>query len=109
MTRRLSLFLFFVLNASYFAAQPRAQYLGWDYQEQARTHTTDIQHIEMHISFDEPAKKMFGTVYHTLAILPQKDPVRDIIFDAVDLNITKVWIDDGKGKRTPLSFDTTES
>jgi aminopeptidase N len=109
MLRRLLVLSVFILHASYFAAQTRAQYLGWDYQEQARTHVTDIQHIEMHISFDAPAKKVMGTVYHTLSILPQKDPVRDIVFDAVNINIQKVWIEEGKGKRIPLNFDTTEA
>ena len=86
----------------------RAQYLGWDYQEQARTHTTDVQNIEMHISFDQAAKKVMGTVYHTLAILPQRDPVTYIEFDAMNMNIEKVWILDGK-KQTPLVFDTEEN
>ncbi len=86
-----------------------AQGLGWDYQEQARSHTTDLQHIEMHIAFDEPAKKMMGTVITTLSILPQKDPVKEIVFDAVNLNIEKVWLEDGKGKKTPLQFSTADS
>ncbi len=86
-----------------------AQGLGWDYQEQARTHNTDVEHIEMHISFDEPAKKVFGTVYHTLQILPQVKPVDTIVFDAVNLNIQKVWIEDKGGKKTSLTFDTQDS
>jgi aminopeptidase N len=84
-----------------------AQGLGWDYQEQARSHTTDLQHVEMHISFDEPAKKVMGTILQTLAILPQQDPVKEIQFDAVNLNIVKVWLDQS-GKKIPLSFSTTK-
>ncbi len=100
------LLIAFVLCA--LALPLRAQYLGWDYQEQARTHTTDVQNIEMHISFDQPAKRIMGTVYHRLQILPQRDPVTDIVFDAKDMTIEKVWVQDGK-KQTPLTFDTSES
>ena len=86
-----------------------AQGLGWDYQEQARSHTTDLQHVEMHISFDEPAKKFMGTVLETMAILPQKDPVNEIVLDAVNLNIEKVWLDEGNGRKLPLTFNTNDS
>ncbi len=86
-----------------------AQGLGWDYQEQARSHTTDLQHVEMHISFDEPAKKIMGTVLETMAILPQKDTVKEIVLDAVNLNIQNVWIEEGKGKKLPLVFSTKDS
>jgi aminopeptidase N len=105
---RSTLRFFFSIVFIVFALPLRAQYLGWDYQEQARTHTTDIQHIEMHITFDQPAKKVMGTVLHTLQILPQKDPVTDIVFDASGLNIQRVWLDD-KGRQVPLSFDTSEA
>jgi len=97
---------FIIHHSSFIIAH--AQGLGWDYQEQARTHSTDVQHIEMHITFDEAAKKVMGTVYHTLSILPQRNPVTTIEFDAVNINIEKVWIRDGK-KETPLAFDTTET
>ncbi len=92
-----------------FSLRSFAQGLGWDYQEQARSHTTDLQHVEMHISFDEPAKKVMGTVLQTLAILPQKESVNEVVFDAVNLNIEKVWLDQGKGKQIPLTFSTKDS
>jgi aminopeptidase N len=92
-----------------FSIRGFAQGLGWDYQEQARSHTTDLQHVEMHISFDEPAKKMMGTILQTVAILPQKDPVKEIVFDAVNLNILKVWLEDRSGKKTALQFSTQDS
>ncbi len=91
-----------------FSASLRAQGFGWDYQEQARTHTTDLQHIEMHISFDEPAKKVMGTVLTTLAILPQKDPVTEIVFDALNLNVQHVWLEE-RGKKLPLTYNTSDS
>lgn len=103
---RFSLFVLFYLSFSLLA---RAQGLGWDYQEQARTHITHLQHIEMHIAFDEPAKKVMGTVLTTLEILPQKDPVTVVPLDAVNLNIEKVWLDQGNGKKLPLSFSTADS
>ncbi|HEY3874862.1 MAG TPA: M1 family metallopeptidase [Candidatus Kapabacteria bacterium] len=96
-----------ILVYSLFTIVAHAQGLGWDYQEQARSHSTDIQHIEMHLSFDEPAKKVMGTVLTTLAILPQQDPVREIQFDAVNLNIGKVWLDEN-GKKIQLTFSTTK-
>ncbi|HEX5316926.1 MAG TPA: hypothetical protein VFX22_09780, partial [Candidatus Kapabacteria bacterium] len=68
--------LAFVLIA--FPLRAFSQGLGWDYQEQARSHIIDISHLEMHISFDEPAKKVMGTVLETVSILPQKNPVKEI-------------------------------
>ncbi len=100
-------FVALLLQFSSFSAH--AQGLGWDYQEQARSHTTDLQHIEMHIAFDEPAKKVMGTILQTLAILPQQDPVKEIVFDAVNMNIENVWLDNGKGKKLPLQFSTMDS
>lgn len=82
-----------------------AQYTGWDPPEQARTHATDISHIEMHFSFDQPAHKLMGTVLTTLSILPQKGPVDSVVFDAVNMTIESVWLEGGKGKRLPLNFD----
>src|ERR1035437_1208412 len=79
--------------------------LGWDYQEQARSHIIDIPHTEMHIPFDEPAKKMIGTVIETVAILPQKETVKEISLDAVNMNIEHVWLEEPGGKKLPLSFD----
>lgn len=87
----------------------RAQYLGWDYQEQARTHNTDIQHIVLNISFDQSAKKLIGKVMTTLAMLPGRDSNGDIVFDAIGLTIEKVWLEGPGGKKTSLKFDTSES
>ena len=85
-----------------------AQGLGWDYQEQARSHEIAISHLEMHISFDEPAKKVMGTVLETVAILPQKNPVREIRLDAVNMTVEKVWLVD-HGREQPLSFNQNDS
>jgi aminopeptidase N len=63
----------------------------------------------MHISFDEPAKKVKGTVLHTLTILPQREPVTSIPFDAMDMTIERVWLQDAAGKRSQLSFDTSDA
>jgi len=86
----------------------QAQYLGWDKQEHARSHITDLQHVELHISFDQPAKKVIGNVLTTLTVLPQKDPVSEIVFDASELNVSAVSLNE-KGKTTRLSFDTSEA
>ncbi len=85
-----------------------AQYLGWDKQEHARTHNTDLQHIELHISFDQMGKKVIGNVLTTLAVLPQKDPVTEIVLDEQNLNISSVTLNPA-GRSTSLSFDTTEA
>ncbi len=87
----------------------RAQGLGWDYQEQARSHILDISHLEMHISFDEPAKQVMGTVLETVAILPQKNPVKEIRLDAVNMTVERVWLDEGHGRTMPLSFNQNDS
>ena len=70
----------------------RAQYLGWDYQEQARTHNTDIQHIVLNISFDQSAKKLIGRVMTTMSMLPGRDSNGDIVFDAIGLTIAAITI-----------------
>ncbi len=85
-----------------------AQGLGWDYQEQARSHDIDISHLEMHISFDEPAKKVMGTVLETVAILPQEKPVREIRLDAVNMTVQKVWLVQGH-RSEPLAFNQNDS
>ncbi|HET6401888.1 MAG TPA: M1 family aminopeptidase [Candidatus Kapabacteria bacterium] len=99
--------LTFVLLA--FPLRTFAQGLGWDYQEQARSHIIDISHIEMHISFDEPAKKMMGTVIETVAILPQKNPVKEFRLDAVNMTVERVWLEEGRGKMVPLQFNQNDS
>lgn len=83
--------------------------LAWDYPEQSRTHNTDLKHIEFHIAFDQPHKEILGTVLTTLEGLPNPEPFREFVFDAMDMTIDKVWLDNGKGKQTKLQFDTTES
>lgn len=96
-----------VVAALILARISHAQTASWDGPEQPRSHSTDIRHIEMHIAFDEPAKKVIGTVLHTLTVLPQRDPVTTISFDAMDMTIQHVWLQD-KAKRTNLTFDTSE-
>jgi aminopeptidase N len=102
---RLSLTLVLIV----FPLRSFAQGLGWDYQEQARSHIIDISHLEMHIAFDEPAKKIMGTVIETVAILPEKEPVREISLDAVNMNIEHVWLEGPGGKKMPLAFSTQDS
>ena len=35
--------------------------------------------------------------------------MKEIVFDAVNLNIEKVWLEEGKGKKLPLEFSTQDS
>ena len=95
-----------VLAILFFSARGFAQGLGWDGPEQPRDHITHTLHIEMHMSFDEPNKKLFGKVIHTLEILPQSGPVDSVVFDDTMLNIQRVWLDE-HGKQTTLKVDTT--
>src|ERR1035437_5664483 len=106
--RHISLIFSAVIIAA-IAMPARAQFTGWDPPEQARTHATDISHIEMHVAFDQSAKKLIGTVLHTLSILPQRGPVDTIVFDENGLNIQKVWIEEGKGKQSAVRFDTADN
>jgi aminopeptidase N len=108
-TTRSVLRLCVVAVCTLLASSSRAQFTSWDGPEQPRTHTTDIRHIEMHIAFDEPAKKVIGSVLHTLTVLPQREPVTSITFDAMDMTIGRAWLQDKSGKRTMLSFDTSEA
>src|SRR5487761_2764419 len=101
--------LIIVVVTGFFISTLRAQGLGWDYQEQARSHILDISHIEMHISFDEPAKKMMGTAIETIAILPQKNPVKEFRLDAVNMTVERVWLEEGHGKMIPLAFNQNDS
>lgn len=104
--RRLSLLICASALIFVFPSLSQAQFTGWDPAEQSRTHATDISHIEMRIAFDQPAKKLIGTVLHTLTVLPQRGPVDTIVFDENGLNIQKVWLEEGKGKQTSVRFDT---
>src|SRR5437773_12389556 len=88
----------------FIASQSSAQGLGWDYQEQARSHTTDLKHIDFYISFFQSSKKVIGKVISTLEALPGKEPLKKVVFDDNELSIGRVYR--VGAKEVNLDFDT---
>jgi len=63
----------------------------------SRNRVVDIKHSKIDIKLDVPAKRVSGTVTHTLA--PLNDGTRTVLFDAIDMDISAVTV-----ARKPAEF-----
>src|SRR5262245_31510204 len=66
----------------------------------ARDRVADIRHIRLDLTFDFAAKRVSGRCTTTLA--PINEALREVEFDAVELNIQRVSRDDAA---LPFSYD----
>lgn len=54
----------------------------------ARSHTYDVLHTTLRVSFDEPKKMVIGDVTHT--IVPRRNKIDTIVFDAPEIQIQDI-------------------
>ncbi|HET7153212.1 MAG TPA: M1 family aminopeptidase [Candidatus Kapabacteria bacterium] len=88
--------LFALLVSLFFmmlAANAFAQFGPADDAE-PRSHNFDVQHIELHLSFDEPKGKVIGEVTHI--IVPLRESIDTIAFDEYAMDFSKVTVNQVK-------------
>ena len=92
----------YLLNKSGFAPTPKARSfeLPDDHVQYAPDRPADVKHVKLVIALDFEQETVSGTVYTTFSAL--YDDLKTITFDAVELHIERVMLEDGK----ELAFST---
>ncbi len=92
----------YLLNESGFAPTPRARSfeLPDDHVQYAPDRPADVKHVKLVIALDFEQETVSGTVYTTFSTL--YDDLKTVTFDAVELSIERVMLEDGK----ELAFST---
>ncbi|OAI41992.1 hypothetical protein AYO38_03315 [bacterium SCGC AG-212-C10] len=68
-----------------------------------RDRVVDLRHLKLEVKLDIPGKAVRGTASHTVS--PMNDGLREVTFDAVDMDIAGVTID---GEEARFSYDGRE-
>ncbi len=91
-----------LFNQNRFAPTPKARSfeLPDDRVQYAPDRPADVKHVKLVIALDFEREMVSGTVYTTFSALYEE--VKTISFDAVELHIERVTLDDGK----PLAYST---
>src|ERR1700751_719036 len=92
--------LFF--NAALPSPQSRSFELPGDQLHYAPERPADVQHVKLVIALDFEQETIAGTAYTTFSALYEE--VRTITFDAVELNIENISLDNG----STLDYRTTD-
>ena len=95
----------YLLNESGFAPTPKARSfeLPDDHVQYAPDRPADVKHVKLVIALDFEQETVSGTVYTTFSAL--YDDLKTVTFDAVELQIERVMLEDGK----ELAFSTDGS
>jgi aminopeptidase N len=86
----------FLLNESSYAPTPKARSfeLADDHLQYAPDRPADVKHVKLDITLDFERETIGGTVYTTFSTL--YDDLKTITFDAVELHIERVNLENGK-------------
>ena len=92
----------YLLNESSHAPTPKARSfeLADDHVQYAPDRPADVKHVKLVITLDFEQETVSGTVYTTFSTL--YDDLKTITFDAIELQIERVMLEDGK----ELAFST---
>jgi aminopeptidase N len=86
----------YLLNESSLTPTPKARSfeLPDDYVQYAPDRPADVKHVKLVIALDFEQETISGTVYTTFSTL--FDDLKTITFDAVQLHVERVFLEDGK-------------
>src|SRR6266446_3172179 len=86
----------YLLGESSLAPTPKARSfeLADDHVQYAPDRPADVKHVKLDITLDFEQETVSGTVYTTFSTL--YDDLKTISFDAVELHVERVTLEDGK-------------